>query len=227
MCTIEHHAVLFALLSKYAVTQFGEPGRESILRGMTIYGNERGARMAANALANGDELTTVTNQAYGEWKPDYEGQMTFGRLRTQPTLQTYISSCAWCDAWAKHDLTEYGKLYCVNVDNAVYQGFRSDFVCKPTTTAMSWGGERCEFDWGHPLTDEDVEALNLKKAELGTSCMKDFNFHTAHLLHTITKTLNEDLGNDARDAIDKALEEYSAKFGKQYLDVLNGVYPAD
>ena len=96
--------------------------KEAILEGMTTYGNERGARMAANALAHGDELNTMTNQAYGEWKPDYEGQMEFGQLRTQPTLQTYVSKCAWCDAWKKHNLTEYGKYYCVNVDNAVYQG---------------------------------------------------------------------------------------------------------
>ena len=115
--------------------------------------------MAANALAHGDELTTMTNQAYGEWKPDYAGQMDFGTLRTEPTLQTYIAKCAWCEAWKKHNITEYGKYYCVNVDNAVYQGFRSDFVCTPTATSMSWGGKRCEFDWGHPLSQEEVKEL--------------------------------------------------------------------
>ena len=121
ICKIEHHAVLFALLSRQAITLAGEAGKEAILKGMTKYGNERGARMAANALANGEELTTFSNQAYGEWKPDYVGQMDFGTLRTEPTLQTYIAKCAWCDAWKKHDLAEYGKYYCVNVDNAVYQ----------------------------------------------------------------------------------------------------------
>lgn len=223
-CTIENHAVLFGLLSKYTIEMFGDTGKDSLLRGMTLYGNERGARMAERALANGDELNTMTNQAYGEWAPDYDGQMSFGRLQTEPTLQTYISKCAWCDAWKKHGLTEYGKLYCVNVDNAVYQGFRSDFVCTPMTSAMSWGGERCEFDWGHPLTKDDVEALNKKKAELGTSCMRDFNFHTAHLLHTITGILKEDLGEACQPAIDNALQEYVEKFGQEYLDVLEGLY---
>ena len=164
-CKIEHHAILFAYLAKRAIEICGEEGKEAILAGMTTYGNERGQRMAANALAHGDELNTMTNQAYGEWKPDYDGQMEFGQLRTEPTLQTYISKCAWCDAWKKHGLTEFGKLYCVNVDNAVYQGFRSDFVCTPTTTSMSWGGERCEFDWGYPLSPEEVSALAEKKKE--------------------------------------------------------------
>lgn len=226
-CKIEHHAVLFAFLAKHAVTLCGEAGKEAILAGMTTYGNERGARMAANALANGDELTTMTNQAYGEWKPDYDGQMEFGQLRTEPTLQTYISKCAWCDAWKKHGLTEYGKLYCVNVDNAVYQGFRSDFVCTPTTTSLSWGGERCEFDWGHPLTPQEAEELVQKKKALGTSCMKDFNFHTAHIKHTISKTLIDSLGNDGKKAVELALRDYVDTFGQEYLDVLDGVYPAE
>lgn len=226
-CKIEHHAVLFAFLAKHAVTLCGEAGKEAILAGMTTYGNERGARMAANALANGDELTTMTNQAYGEWKPDYDGQMEFGQLRTEPTLQTYISKCAWCDAWKKHGLTEYGKLYCVNVDNAVYQGFRSDFVCTPTTTSLSWGGERCEFDWGNPLTPQEAEELVQKKKALGTSCMKDFNFHTAHIKHTISKTLIDSLGNDGKKAVELALRDYVDTFGQEYLDVLDGVYPAE
>ena len=189
-CKIEHHAMMFAFLAKHAIELCGEAGKDAILAGMTTYGNERGARMAANALAHGDELTTMTNQAYGEWKPDYAGQMDFGTLRTEPTLQTYIAKCAWCEAWKKHNITEYGKYYCVNVDNAVYRGFRSDFVCTPTATSMSWGGDRCEFDWGHPLSQEEVKELAEKKAELGTSCMKDFNFHTAHLKYTVSQALD-------------------------------------
>ena len=219
-CKIEHHAILFALLAKHAVTLCGKKGEEAILTGMTAYGNQRGARMAKNALAHGDELTTMTNQAYGEWKPDYDGQMEFGQIRIQPTLQTYIAKCAWCDAWKKHGLTEYGKLYCVNVDNAVYQGYRSDFECKSISTALSWGGTRCEFDWGHPLSDEEAVELVNRKKELGTSCMKDFNFHTAHIKHTVSKTLIDELGEDGEKAVELALDEFAEMFGQEYLDVL-------
>lgn len=226
-CKIEHHAVLFALLAKHAVTLCGKKGEEAVLYGMTVYGRERGARMAENALAHGDELTTMTNQAYGEWKPDYDGQMEFGQLRREPTLRTYIAKCAWCDAWKKYDLLEYGKLYCVNVDKAVYQGFRSDFVCTPMTTSLSWGGTRCEFDWGHPISDKEAEELVRKKKELGTSCMKDFNFHTAHLKHTISKVLIEELKEEGERAVSLALQDYVGLFGQEYLDVLEGIYPAD
>ncbi len=219
-CLIEHHAMLFALLSRQAITRCGEAGKEAILEGMDVYGKERGARMAANALANGDPLTTWANQAYGEWVPDYPGQMEFGQLQTEPTLQTYIAKCAWCDAWKKHNITEYGKYYCVNVDNAVYQGFNPDFVCTPTTTSMSWGGERCEFDWGNPVTEEENKAIAAKKAELGSSCQKDFNFHTAHIKSTISKVLVDKLGDDGQQAVDAALAEFAGLFGQEYLDVL-------
>lgn len=224
-CKIEHHAVLFALLAKHAILECGEEGKDAILKGMTAYGNERGARMAANALAHGDALNTMTNQAYGEWQPDYNGQMEFGQLRTQPTFQTYVSKCAWCDAWKKHGLLEYGKFYCVNVDKAVYQGFRSDLVCTPTTKALSWGGDRCEFDWEYPLSDEEVRLLSIKKRELGTSCMKDFNYHTAHLKYTLSQTLEEQLGESGHLAIKKALKDYVDLFGQEYLDILEGLYP--
>lgn len=220
VCRIEHHAVLFALLAKYAVTICGKRGEEAIQKGMIVYGNERGARMAANALARGDELTTMTSQAYGEWKPDYEGQMEFGQLRLEPTFQTYITKCAWCDAWKKHSLLEYGKLYCVNVDKAVYQGFRSDFVCTPMAAALSWGGSRREFDWGHPISEEEAEELARKKKELGTSCMKDFNYHTSHLKNTIGRTLTEEFGEDGKKAVELALEEYADIFGREYMEIL-------
>ena len=144
-----------------------------------------------------------------------------------PTLQTYIAKCAWCEAWKKHNITEYGKYYCVNVDNAVYQGFRSDFVCTPTATSMSWGGERCEFDWGHPLSQKEVKELAEKKAELGTSCMKDFNFHTAHLKYTVSQALLHNLGEKGEEAVKLALADYVDTFGQEYLDVLDGLYPVE
>lgn len=220
ICQIEHHAMLFAFLSKHAITLCGEQGKEAILTAMTTYGNERGQRMALNAKKHGDPLTTMTNQAYGEWKPDYPGQMEFGQTCTEPTLQTYISKCAWCEAWEKHNITEFGKYYCVNVDNAVYQGFRSDFVCTPLNASMSWGGDCCRFDWGHPLSAEEKEALAEKKKALGTSCMKDFNFHTAHLLRTLTRVLTEKLGADGEKAVTLATAEFADTFGQEYVDVL-------
>lgn len=220
---IEHQAVLFALLAKQAVLLRGDEGKASILRGMTIYGKERGRRMACHARERGDKINTMTNQAYGEWKPDFAGQMEFGQIRIQPTLRTYISKCAWCDAWKKHGLTEYGKLYCVNVDNAVYQGYQDQYVCTQVTEPMSWGGARCEFDWGCPLTPEENKALAAKKQELGSSCMEDMTFHTAHIKAAISRVLTEDLGEDGQKAVDRALADFADLFGPECLEAAESV----
>lgn len=224
VCKIEHHATLFGLLAKYAITENGEKGKEAIQKGMTKYGNERGARMAQNALNHGDSLTTLTNQAYGEWMPDFEGQMDAGQLCIQPTLRTYVSKCAWCEAWKKHHLSEYGKYYCLNVDNAVYEGFRSDFTCRQLSTPLSWGGDRCEFDWGYPLTEEENLLLAKKKKELGTSCIKDFTYHTAHILYTISTVLEKELGDAGIQAVKSAVKEYVCIFNEEYLEVLDRAY---
>ena len=224
-CQIEHHATLFALLSKFAQDLCGNRGKDAILKGIDLYGNERGKRMAANALAHGDALTTATSQVYGEWKPDYPGQMEFGRLATEPTLQTWVGKCAWCDAWNKHHLLDYGKLYCVNIDNAWYRGFNPEFLCTLTTAAMSWGGERCEFDWGQPITKDEVAYIDEKKKEIGTSCTKDFNYHTAHILYTISHVLTEELGEDGEKAVQMAKAAYMGLFGQEYWDVLAEIYP--
>ena len=225
---IENQAMMFAYLCKYTVLAHGEEGRATIRKGMLRYGRERGTRMAARARTAGDPVDLWTNQAYGEWKPDYAGQMEFGTLRNGPTFRTYISKCAWCDAWRKYDILEYGREYCVNVDAAVYEGFWTGAadtgdgvdtgdgaVCTQLTTPMSWGGVRCEFDWGKPLTDEEVELIAAKKAELGTSAIRDFAFHTAHIYHAISETIRESFPGDADEIIGRAVSDYIGLFGQE------------
>ncbi len=228
---IENQAMMFAFLSKYTILAHGEEGRKVIQEGMKRYGRERGARMAARARANGDPVCLWTNQAYGEWKPDYAGQMEFGTVTTEPSLITYISKCAWCEAWKKYDILEYGREYCVNVDAAVYEGFGEGFgcgaVCTPVTTAMSWGGEVCRFDWGLPLSTEDQQKISDKKAELGTSAMRDFAFHTAHIYCAITDTICKHFPEDSHDIIGKAERDYTDLFGQEDFDALLEFSAAD
>ena len=218
-CKIEHHATIFALLAKYAIELCGEEAYEVIQKGMIRYGRERGRRMAVNAISNGDELNAMANQIYGEWTTDFEGQMEFGYLQSEPSLRTYVSKCAWCDAWNKHGLLEYGKLYCENVDAAVYQGFSEDFVCTPLTKSLSNGGEQCQFDWQFPV--EDMEDMQRRKEAAGLSFVKNFNFHTAHLLKTVGDTIKDSLAENGEVAVKKAIEEYIRIFGQPYYEVLD------
>ena len=222
---IENQAMMFAFLSRAAIEAKGEEGREAIQKGMIRYGRERGARMAERARKAGDPVELWTNQAYGEWKPDYDGQMEFGMLRAEPTYQTYISKCAWCEAWRKYDIIEYGREYCVHVDEAVYEGFGCGAVCTAVSTAMSWGGERCDFDWGKPLSDEELSKLAARKAELGTSAMRDFGFHTAHICFSVADELGKAFPGEAEAIIERAVSDYIELFGQEAYDCLQGFSP--
>ena len=53
--------------------------------------------------------------------------------------------------------------------------------------------------------------------------MKDFNFHTAHLKHTISRVLTEALGDDGSKAVQLALTDYADTFGQEYLDILDDI----
>ena len=72
-----------------------------------------------------------------------------------------------------------------------------------------------------------IKELAEKKAKLGTSCMKDFNFHTAHLKYTVSQALILNLGEKGEEAVKLALADYVDTFGQEYLDVLNGLYPVE
>lgn len=224
---IENQAVMFALLCKYTVLSHAEKGIEAIQEGMINYGRERGRRMAVNAEDYGDPIELWTELAYGEWKPDHEGQMEFGCIETEPTYKSCVTKCAWCEAWKKYGLLGYGREYCVNVDSAVYEGFCRDFVCEPNYPTMSWGGERCEFDWGRPLSAEDAAKLAAKKEELGDSCVKDFDFHTAHIYYAITAVIRKRFPDDAAYIIKKASDEYMGIFGQDDYDRIFDFSPED
>ena len=63
--TIEHHAVMFALLAKHAIEISGEKGKEAILAGMTRYGNERGRRRTPLSGAISSPYSTARHTANG------------------------------------------------------------------------------------------------------------------------------------------------------------------
>ncbi|BCZ44549.1 hypothetical protein psyc5s11_06160 [Clostridium gelidum] len=221
-CTIENHAILFALFAKYTIESLPEKGKDVIYTSIENYGHERGKRMAERAITNGDALDFVNSQAYGEWVPE-KGQMGFGIIRMEPEYISNVTKCEWCTAWKKYNLLDYGKYYCINIDSAVFNGFNEKFHMKATSN-LSSGADHCEFHWGNPMNEEDVIKLANKKAELGNSCTRDFNFHTAHLLYSMSETLKNKLDEDGKSIINKVVEKYVELFGEEYLSVLNGQY---
>ena len=59
-----------------------------------------------------------------------------------------------------------------------------------------------------------------KKAELGASAMRDFNFHTAHIYYSVADELRRHFPEDAEAMIEKAVADYIALFGQEEYDCL-------
>lgn len=221
--TIEHHAVILALLGKYAILYGQEAGKEALLEGIKRVGKERGTRMAARAAVNGDELNFVNYMAYGEWKA-MPGEMEFDMIPGEEAVQN-VFKCPWNDNWKKHGLLEYGKYFCLPIDKALFSSFNYEFRCDVTSN-LSWDADKCHFEWHQKLGEEELAALAAKKSELGDSCIRDFDFHVAHVLYSVGAELEKRLGEPGKRALESAKEEFVSIFGSEYLEAAAGKYPA-
>jgi hypothetical protein len=215
VCKIEHHAVLFAIFAKHAISLEGEEGRAAVMEGLALYGRERGRRMAKRAREHGDSPVPQAYRIYGEWVSE-PGQMQDETWRKSPEYITRVLRCEWCETWKKYNLLEYGKLYCEVVDRNLALGFNSEYNLK-VTSFLSRGEKCCEFHWGFEMTEEAGKFIDRRRKEIGLSCVRDFNFHTAHLFSALSRETIRCLGDKpGKDIIDSAFSEFTGKFGKNY-----------
>lgn len=210
-----HHALLFAWLAREAVTLAGEQeGQAAIRHAVRRYGQERGQRMAARCQANGHPLSMVNFFAYGEWQVS-RGQMSskFGRQGTDARVLTY--ECPWHQAWQANELLPYGRLYCLDIDEAVLAGFNPDLSMAVNST-LSGGGSYCEFLF-HGANLHLVNLLVLlyrRSVRPGSGAVMPWPYHTGHLYSTLADVLVEELGPVGRRAVASAMAEFAGWYGE-------------
>ena len=218
---MEEHATLYALLHRQARTRYGEEGTQATAAGTKLYGQERGNRMAKRALKDGEPLTMENYLKYGEWS-DHKALSANEVVSLSPTYTTHAVRCGWCEAWKKHGLLEYGKLYCESVDISLVHGFNpeGDLVIAST---LSHGDPCCHFEWVG-LGFQDGEALKefgAQKAQLEPRVLKDFLYHTGHLLSAMTRAYETALGVvKAQAIVEGALAEFQEIFGEEKCQAL-------
>ena len=218
---IEEHATLYALLHRQARTLCGEAGTQATAAGTKLYGQERGNRMAKRALRDGAELNMENYLKYGEWS-DPKGESKNELIALSPTYTTHAVRCGWCEAWKKHDLLEYGKLYCESVDISLVHGFNPDNDLVIAST-LSHGDPCCHFEWVGLGFDspEALKTFGAQKAALEPKVLKDFLYHTGHLLSAMTRAYETALGVvKAQTIVQGALEEFQALFGEEKCQAL-------
>lgn len=211
-----HHALLFAWIGKAVVEQAGEQTGEAVLRtAIRQYGEERGRRMALRAQANRHPLTMANYFAYGEYEIS-PGEMDLKITRRSPHARLCISKCPWHTAWREDGLLALGRLYCLEIDQALVRGFNPALQLDVKATRTS-GAAECEFIYH----DADPTLPNLlllryrKAVRPGAKAVMGWDYHVGHLFTTLEKIIVQELGEEGQRAIEAGLVEFAERYGAQ------------
>ena len=213
---IDDQAALYGFLCKSAEEICGAAGLEAAIEATKLYGKERGLRMAMRAMANGDSLTIRNYLAYGEWA-DHKNWSQINVTSTYPEYRTEVLKCGWHDTWKKYGLEKYGALYCSYIDYSLVSGFNPELKLE-IDSFLTHGHQSCRFHWvGADIKNSsDLNALIKKKSDMSDNNIKDFLYHTGHLLSAMRRGFLYELGLVAgREITSMAMKEYAAIFGDE------------
>ncbi|MCP4751495.1 MAG: L-2-amino-thiazoline-4-carboxylic acid hydrolase [Proteobacteria bacterium] len=219
--TPTHHAMLYAWMSRAVVQRIGLEKGEAVMReGTRLYGRQRGKRMALRAGKFGHPTTMVNYLAYGEWEAEKD-EMEQKIAEKTPHAKVHVSKCPWHTAWQKNDLMEYGRFFCLEVDQALVHGFNPDLVLEINGTQTA-GQDHCEFVFREAeLTVKNMASLGYKKTvKPGRKALMPWDYHTGHLYKTIGQCVIEKLGETGREAVDQALDEFENAYGKEAAEIV-------
>jgi len=89
------------------------------------------------------KLTQSNFFAYAEYRP-LTRTMKAKVVEKSPNLILEVSRCPWCDAWKESELLPYGRLYCLDVDEAILRGFNPNLKME-VESALSSEAEKCRL----------------------------------------------------------------------------------
>jgi len=126
-----------------------------------------------------------------------------------------VEKCAWHIAWKQYDLMRYGAVYCTWVDKNLVKGFNPENEVV-IDSVLTHGAPSCEFDWlgADFASEQEFYDLMALKASMAARNVKDFLYHSAHILSALRRIFYVELGVPATEEIcTKALEEYESIMG--------------
>lgn len=162
--TAEHHAVLYALISRQLRSFIPDPEEyNEVIRSFTVtHGLRRGRYRREFADQNGLAPDMVTYRALAEWEIDNSG-VSKEFVQRFPYEIVKNLTCPWHEAWKKYDLMEEGHNYCKYIDAALLRGFNEDLRMQLLSVHTDGVSDCCEFHW---LDYEASEENQKRMAEL-------------------------------------------------------------
>ena len=223
-----HHAQLFAWIVKSVVEEVGvEQGEPVIRKAVRKYGEERGKRMALRATENGHALNMATYLAYSEWEAS-GGNMQVSMKTKVPHATVEVHKCPWHTTWEQDGLIEFGRYYCLEIDEAVVRGFNPDLKIDINGTRTN-GADCCEF----VFREAKLHLINLiklayrKKIFPAQTALMPWDYHLGHLFTTMESVIKNELGEPGTNSIAKALEQFEKEVGSSALEILKGFRATD
>jgi len=214
--TAENHALLFAWIARETISRVGEEVAAPVLRAaVRRYGEQRGRRMALRAQEDGQPLSMATFLSYREWKVP-AGEMQQTGVPWRGDLRVQVRRCCWATTWQREGLTEYGKYYCQEIDEALVHGFNRDLVIDVKGTRTN-GSQMCQLVYHGAF--EGTLVHEETQREQGRR-MLPWSYHTAHLYATMKAVLQRELGPAGVAVVQAALEVFGLRFGTAAGDVL-------
>lgn len=223
-----HHALLLAWMARAVVQRVGEDKGETVVRGaVRRYGEQRGKRMAMRAQANGHALTMTNYLAYGEWTAP-KGERGQSMVERAPHARALVHKCPWHAAWEENDLMPYGRLYCLEIDEALIRGFNPELRLDVNSTQAT-GGEQCEFVfYDANLTVKNSLSLMYKRAvKPGKRAFMPWDYHLGHLYKTVGDVVVAELGPAGQEAINDALAEFANRYGEEAAQIVKAYEETD
>lgn len=215
--SLEHHAVLFAYIARALVNRVREVNTEQVLRkAVGHYGEQRGKRMFLRTQKYGYNPSILNYMVFGEWRAG-EGDSEVRITEVDPHLKFCVLKCPWYDAWDKEGLVNYGKYYCMEIDDALMYGYNPKFSLRVLTTKPN-DNEDCKFVFHEAYVD--LVEMDKRKNEIGDSAVMGWDYHLGHLYKSVGEIVEEELGEIGRSAMRAALGDFSEKYGQEAAEIV-------
>lgn len=137
----EQMANMYYYLTREMVNALGkEEAKKYIHKAIVDFGHNRGERIAAKALAAGDELTIENLDKYYDI-PIAQG-WDLHRTYNKDFKDNVTDSCIFAEVWIEKDWAEIGHLYCA-VDIAIREGYSKNIKFIPVKNILL-GDPHCQ-----------------------------------------------------------------------------------
>ena len=208
-----HHASISAVYCRLLQAA----GKTGVFRfAVRSYAEQRGRRMALRALRDGRELDFAAYRYYREWsmsKAECAASAAAGcRDHIEGNdLYSEIFYCPWFAQYQAMGLEKEARLYCDGLDEAIARGFCPGLVYEVRSLLCDGGACR------HVQRDAKAEAA-LPPADPAN--IRSFEYHCAHLFHTLRKATSDILGERGEALNRTAFAELTALWGESMPSLL-------